>query len=66
MAIECMFAEWKTFVKRGLANTRAMNQEQLEERMNAFELSPRHAMNYVSHAGRNILQYTRGVRVFDN
>ena len=66
MAIECMFAEWKTFVKRGLANTRAMNQEQLEERMNAFELSPRHAMNYVAHAGRNILQYTRGVRVFDN
>ena len=66
MAIECMFAEWKTFVKRGLANTRALNQEQLEERMNAFVLSPRHAMNYVAHAGRNILQYTRGVRVFDN
>ena len=44
----------------------ALNQEQLEERMNAFVLSPRHAMNYVAHAGRNILQYTRGVRVFDN
>jgi len=24
MAIECMFAEWKTYVKRGLANTRAL------------------------------------------
>ena len=66
MAIECMFAEWKTFVKRGLANTRAMTQVELEDRMNAFRLAPDHALHYVAHAGRNILQYTRGVRVFDN
>jgi len=61
-----MFAEWKTYVKRGLANTRALTQVDLENRMNAFRLSREHAMNYVVHAGRNILQYTRGVRVFDN
>lgn len=66
MAIECMFAEWKTYVKRGLANTRALNRAELELRINSFVLSPHHAMNYVSHAGRNILQYTRGVRIFDN
>ena len=66
MAIECMFAEWKTFVKRGLANTRALTQVELEDRMNDFVLAPRHAMNYVAHVGRNILQYIRGVRVFDN
>ena len=66
MAIECMFAEWKTYVKRGLANTRALTREELELRINSFVLSPHHAMNYDSHAGRNILQYTRGVRIFDN
>ena len=66
MAIECMFAEWKTYFKRGLANTRALTRVELELRINSFVLSPHHAMNYVSHAGRNILQYTRGVRVFDN
>jgi hypothetical protein len=63
MAIESMFAEWKAYMKRGLANTRALTQAELELRINSFVLSPRHDMNYVTHAGRNILQYTRGVRV---
>ena len=54
MAIECMFAEWKTYVKRGLANTRALTRVELELRINSFVLSPHHAMNYVTHAGRNI------------
>ena len=37
-----------------------------KKRINSFTLSPHHAMNYVTHAGRNILQYTRGIKVFDN
>ena len=61
-----MFAEWKTYVKRGLANTRALTRVELELRFNSFVLSRYHAMNYVTHAGLNILQYTRGVKVFDN
>ena len=51
-----MFAEWKTYVKRGLVNTRALTQVELELRINSFALSPHHAMNYVTHVGRNILQ----------
>jgi transposase len=30
MAIECMFAKWKTNVKRGSANTRALTRVELE------------------------------------
>jgi len=47
----------ETYVKRGLANTRALTQVDLENKMNAFRLSRELCCS---------LQYSRCVRVFDN
>ena len=64
--IECMFSEWKHFVKVGLQGHRARDEADLQERIRAFELAPEHATGYFRHIGNNCASYTEGVRVFDN
>ena len=66
MAIECMFSEWKHYVKVGLAGNRARDRVELNARINQFVLVPEHAARYAQHIANNCLAYTRGVRVFDN
>ena len=64
--IECMFSEWKHYVKVGLQGHRARDEADLRNRINAFELVPAHATAYFRHIGNNCASYTEGVRVFDN
>jgi len=64
--IECMFSEWKHYVKVGLQGHRARDEADLRNRISAFELVREHATNYFRHIGNNCASYTEGVRVFDN
>jgi len=64
--IECMFSEWKNYVKRGLQGHRARDEADLQERIRAFELVPAHATAYCRHIGNNCLSFIEGVRIFDN
>ena len=59
-------SEWKHYVKVGLQGHRARDEADLQERIRAFELAPRHATGYFRHIGNNCASYTEGVRVFDN
>jgi hypothetical protein len=64
--IECVFSEWKHFVKEGLHNELAPNEQALKNRMNEFNLSAEHARNYFQHVANNCIAYMGGQRVFDN
>ena len=59
--IECMFSEWKHYVKVGLQEHRARDEADLQERIRAFELAPGHATGYFRHIGNNCAAYTEGV-----
>jgi hypothetical protein len=64
--IECMFSEWKHYVKVGLQGHRARDEEDLQARIRAFQLDPAHATAYCRHIGNNCLAFIQGVRIFDN
>jgi len=51
--IECMFSEWKHYVKVGLQGHRARDEEDLQARIRAFQLDPAHATAYCRHIGNN-------------
>ena len=52
--IECMFSEWKHYVKVGLQGHMARDGEaDPQERIRAFELVPAHATAYCRHTGNN-------------
>jgi hypothetical protein len=44
--IECMFSEWKHYVKVGLQGHWARDEEDLQTRIRAFQLDPAHATAY--------------------
>ena len=58
--------EWKHYVKVGLQGHRAIDEEDLRNRISAIELVHEHATAYFRHIGNNCASYTEGVRVFDN
>ena len=62
MGIECMFSQWKHYVKVGLQGHRAQDEDDLMDRINAFQLAPAHANNYFQHVSNNCLGYLRGQR----
>ena len=64
--IECMFSEWKHYVKVGLQGHRARDEADLQERIRAFQLDPAHATAYCRHIATNCVAFIEGVRVFDN
>ena len=64
--IECMFSEWKHFVKVGFHGHRARDEANLQERIRAFELAPAHAIAYCRHIGNSCLSFIEGVRIFGN
>ena len=66
MGIECMFSQWKHYVKVGLQGERVQDEDALMDRIRAFELAPAHAHNYFQHVSNNCLAFIRGQRVFDN
>ena len=66
MGIECLFSEWKHYVKVGLQGERVQDEDALMDRIRAFELAPAHAHNYFQHVSNNCLAFIRGQRVFDN
>ena len=47
--IECMFSEWKNYVKVGLQGHRARDEEDLHARIRAFQLDPAHTTAYCRH-----------------
>ena len=49
-----------------LSNLIAIDEEDLRNRIRAFELVHEHATAYFRHIGNNCASYTEGVRVFDN
>jgi len=61
--IECMFSEWKHYVKVGL---RARDKEDLQARIRAFQLYPAHATACCHHIDNNCLAFIEGVKIFDN
>ena len=60
--IECMFSEWKHFVKVGLQGHSAREEADFQEGI----IAPGHALDYFRHIGNKCAAYTEGVRVFDN
>ena len=64
--IECMFSEWKHYVKVGLQGHRARDEADLQERIRAFQLVPGHAAAYCLHVANNCVSFIDGVRIFDN
>jgi len=61
-----MFSVWKRYVKVGLQEHRARDEEDLQGRIRAFQLVPAHATAYYRHIGNNCLSFIEGVRIFDN
>ena len=66
IGIECMFSEWKHYVKVGLQGHRARDEADHQERIRAFELVPGHAAAYCLHVANNCASFIDGVRIFDN
>ena len=66
MGIECLFSSWKKHVKEGLHGHRALNENDLMNRINDFQLPEAQAAAYFNHVRNNCMAYLAGVRVFDN
>ena len=66
MGIECLFSQWKKHVKEGLHGHRALNENDLMNRINDFQLDEEKALAYFAHIRNNCMAYLAGVRVFDN
>jgi hypothetical protein len=46
MGIECLFSQWKKHVKEGLHGHRALNENDLMDRINDFQLDEEKALAY--------------------
>jgi hypothetical protein len=67
MGIECLFNQWKKHVKvGGLHGHRALNENDLMDRINDFQLDEEKAIANFAHIRNNFMAYLAGVRVFDN
>jgi len=66
MGIVCLFSQWKKHIKEGQHGHRALNENDLMDRINDFQLDEEKALAYFAHIRNHCMAYLAGVRVFEN